>query len=220
MHETVSARPKKIADLTLEHYDQRAKNFWEGTLTTVPIRPVPPVCAPLEIERRGPRRSLLVLRHRSETRRSRPLWFAQGALQFGGPSAPTCTQQKGRREGESHGRPGTIVRCRLFPEPRCKSPQSAVYTESTLPAYLRTAFAPRFFDRATDFIRREPSHRGGKGGGFRRDDANPLDCDLLVVDETSMVDVLLMHALVKAVPDRAAVLIMAEPLLAGSLAAD
>jgi exodeoxyribonuclease V alpha subunit len=31
-----------------------------------------------------------------------------------------------------------------------------------------------------------------KGGGFRRDDANPLDCDLLVVDETSMVDVLLM----------------------------
>ncbi len=34
-----------------------------------------------------------------------------------------------------------------------------------------------------------------KGGGFRRDDANPLDCDLLVVDETSMVDVLLMNAL-------------------------
>jgi exodeoxyribonuclease V alpha subunit len=25
-----------------------------------------------------------------------------------------------------------------------------------------------------------------KGGGFRRNDANPLDCDLLVVDETSM----------------------------------
>jgi hypothetical protein len=124
------------------------------------IRPSPPVCAPLEIERRGPRRSLLVLRHRSETRRSRPLWFAQGALRFGGPSAPTCTQQKGRREGESRGRPGTIVRCRLFPEPRCESPQSAVYTESTLPAYLRTAFAPRFFDRAADFIQRErPSLR-------------------------------------------------------------
>ena len=30
--------------------------------------------------------------------------------------------------------------------------------------------------------------------------ANPLDCDLLVVDETSMVDVPLMHALVRAVP--------------------
>ncbi len=40
-----------------------------------------------------------------------------------------------------------------------------------------------------------------KGGGFRRDTENPLDCDLLVVDETSMVDVLLMHALLKAVPE-------------------
>src|SRR6266478_870004 len=49
-----------------------------------------------------------------------------------------------------------------------------------------------------------------KGGGFRRDDANPLDCDLLVVDETSMVDVLLMYALVKAIPDNAALLIVGD----------
>src|SRR5271169_4947139 len=49
-----------------------------------------------------------------------------------------------------------------------------------------------------------------KGGGFRRDDANPLDCDLLVVDETSMVGVLLMNALVKAIPDKAAVLIVGD----------
>jgi AAA domain/ATP-dependent RecD-like DNA helicase SH3 domain len=49
-----------------------------------------------------------------------------------------------------------------------------------------------------------------KGGGFRRNDANPLDCDLLVVDETSMVDVLLMNALVKAIPDMAALLIVGD----------
>ena len=49
-----------------------------------------------------------------------------------------------------------------------------------------------------------------KGGGFRRDNANPLDCDLLVVDETSMVDVLLMNALVKAIPDEAALLIVGD----------
>jgi exodeoxyribonuclease V alpha subunit len=49
-----------------------------------------------------------------------------------------------------------------------------------------------------------------KGGGFRRDDTNPLDCDLLVVDETSMVDVLLMNALLKAVPDKAALLIVGD----------
>ena len=49
-----------------------------------------------------------------------------------------------------------------------------------------------------------------KGGGFKRGDDNPLDCDLLVVDETSMVDVMLMHALMKALPDRAALLIVGD----------
>ena len=49
-----------------------------------------------------------------------------------------------------------------------------------------------------------------RGGGFKRNDENPLDCDLLVVDETSMVDVLLMQALLKAVPDRAALLIVGD----------
>ena len=48
-----------------------------------------------------------------------------------------------------------------------------------------------------------------KGGGFKRGDDNPLDCDLLVVDETSMVDVMLMQALMKAVPDTPALLIVA-----------
>jgi exodeoxyribonuclease V alpha subunit len=49
-----------------------------------------------------------------------------------------------------------------------------------------------------------------KGGGFRRNTDNPLDCDLLVVDETSMVDVLLMHALLKAVPDNSALLVVGD----------
>ena len=40
-----------------------------------------------------------------------------------------------------------------------------------------------------------------KGGGFKRNAENPLDCELLVIDETSMVDVPLMHALLKALPD-------------------
>src|SRR5262249_5319175 len=49
-----------------------------------------------------------------------------------------------------------------------------------------------------------------KGGGFRRGEDNPLDCGLLVVDEASMVDVMLMQALMKAVPDKAAVLIVGD----------
>jgi len=49
-----------------------------------------------------------------------------------------------------------------------------------------------------------------KKGGFRKNNENPLDCDLLVVDETSMVDVLLMNALLKAMPDKAALLVVGD----------
>ena len=49
-----------------------------------------------------------------------------------------------------------------------------------------------------------------KTGGFKRNADNTLECDLLVVDETSMVDVMLMQALMKAVPDRAALLIVGD----------
>jgi exodeoxyribonuclease V alpha subunit len=49
-----------------------------------------------------------------------------------------------------------------------------------------------------------------KSGGFKRDGDNPLDCDLLVVDEASMVDVVLMQALMKALPDSAALLIVGD----------
>jgi exodeoxyribonuclease V alpha subunit len=41
-----------------------------------------------------------------------------------------------------------------------------------------------------------------KVGGFKRNEGNCVDCDLLVIDGTSMVDVLLMQALPRAVPDR------------------
>ena len=49
-----------------------------------------------------------------------------------------------------------------------------------------------------------------RGGGFKRNADNPLDCGLLVVDETSMVDVMLMRALLMAVPDEAALLIVGD----------
>jgi exodeoxyribonuclease V alpha subunit len=49
-----------------------------------------------------------------------------------------------------------------------------------------------------------------KTGGFKRGDDNPLDCDLLVIDEASMVDVMLMQALMKAVPATAALLIVGD----------
>jgi exodeoxyribonuclease V alpha subunit len=47
-------------------------------------------------------------------------------------------------------------------------------------------------------------------GQFRRGPQSPLACDVLVVDETSMVDVPLMHALVRAVPDRASLVLVGD----------
>jgi exodeoxyribonuclease V alpha subunit len=47
-------------------------------------------------------------------------------------------------------------------------------------------------------------------GGFKRNVENPLDCDLLVIDETSMVDISLMFAVMKAVPSKAALLLVGD----------
>ena len=49
-----------------------------------------------------------------------------------------------------------------------------------------------------------------KTGGFKRGEEHPLDCQLLVVDECSMVDVPLMRALLKALPDGAALLLVGD----------
>lgn len=47
-------------------------------------------------------------------------------------------------------------------------------------------------------------------GGFLRNEHNALECDLLVVDETSMVDILLMSHLLKAVPLNSALLLVGD----------
>ncbi len=49
-----------------------------------------------------------------------------------------------------------------------------------------------------------------KNGGFRKGADDPLDCDLLVLDETSMVDVPLMNAITKAVPKRAGLVLVGD----------
>ncbi len=47
-------------------------------------------------------------------------------------------------------------------------------------------------------------------GEFRYHSDNQLACDLVIVDESSMIDVLLMRALMDAVPDRAAVIMVGD----------
>jgi len=47
-------------------------------------------------------------------------------------------------------------------------------------------------------------------GRFARNENNPLECDLLVVDETSMVDVSLMHHLLRAVPHHSSLVLVGD----------
>jgi exodeoxyribonuclease V alpha subunit len=47
-------------------------------------------------------------------------------------------------------------------------------------------------------------------GRFTRNESNTLACGLLVVDETSMVDVPLMHSLVRAVPNRSGLILVGD----------
>ncbi len=47
-------------------------------------------------------------------------------------------------------------------------------------------------------------------GGFQKNEEKPLDCDLLILDEASMIDTILMHHLIKAVPIFATVILVGD----------
>ena len=47
-------------------------------------------------------------------------------------------------------------------------------------------------------------------GGFKRNKNNKLECDYLVIDEVSMVDVQLLHSLLQAIPQNAALLLVGD----------
>ena len=49
-----------------------------------------------------------------------------------------------------------------------------------------------------------------QGGGFSRNADNPLNCDLLVVDESSMIDTVLMDRLLRALPERGHLLLVGD----------
>ncbi len=49
-----------------------------------------------------------------------------------------------------------------------------------------------------------------KAGGFQFNEGNPLDVDLLIVDEASMLDTYLLSAIVRALPDPASLLLVGD----------
>jgi len=46
--------------------------------------------------------------------------------------------------------------------------------------------------------------------GFKKNDTNPLKCDVLIIDEASMIDTVLMHHLLKAVPAGATLILVGD----------
>ena len=49
-----------------------------------------------------------------------------------------------------------------------------------------------------------------RAGGFKRNSDNPLEADIVVVDESSMIDVTLMNQLLRAIPDETALLLVGD----------
>ena len=47
-------------------------------------------------------------------------------------------------------------------------------------------------------------------GGFQKNEEHPLKCDLLIVDEASMIDTVLMHHLLKAIPVHATLILVGD----------
>lgn len=48
------------------------------------------------------------------------------------------------------------------------------------------------------------------GGSFERNENNPLECDLVIIDEASMIDAFLMFQLLKAVPPTASLVLVGD----------
>jgi len=49
-----------------------------------------------------------------------------------------------------------------------------------------------------------------KEAGFKKNDKNQLKCDVLIIDEASMIDTILMHHLLKAVPNDASLIFVGD----------
>ncbi|HET58145.1 MAG TPA: ATP-dependent RecD-like DNA helicase [Deltaproteobacteria bacterium] len=50
----------------------------------------------------------------------------------------------------------------------------------------------------------------GRKGGFRRNRLRPLECDLLIIDEASMIDIMLMHHLLEALPQQSTLILVGD----------
>jgi exodeoxyribonuclease V alpha subunit len=69
-----------------------------------------------------------------------------------------------------------------------------------------TGFEAKTIHRLLEY---SPGSTSG-GGGFKKDETNPLEADLIIIDETSMVDTILMHHFLKAVPLKTTLILVGD----------
>ena len=90
-----------------------------------------------------------------------------------------------------------------------------VYSDCEFNMCSLSAKAARRIVEATGFKDAKTIHRllEYKGvSGFTRNENNPLDCDILVIDEASMVNVYLFYKLLKAVPKKCKIVIVGDDM--------
>ena len=126
----------------------------------------------------------------------------------------TCAQPAGRLAAGPHGpdaHPHGRAR-RGEDDPRQRHPHDSARQEGALPALRARPAAPPSASPSPPAWKPRPSIACSRWTprAFRRNESNPLPCDLLVVDETSMVDVPLMSALLRALPSDAALLLVGD----------
>lgn len=89
-------------------------------------------------------------------------------------------------------------------------------TEKLSPNMLLAAPTGRAAKRMTEVTGRKAStihsllEYDFRAGGFKRNRQNPLECDLIIVDEASMIDTSLMYHLLKAIPTHARVVLIGD----------
>lgn len=84
------------------------------------------------------------------------------------------------------------------------------------PKILLAAPTGKAADRLSEITKKEAStihsllQYDFKTRGFKRNRDNPLNCDLIIIDEASMIDTSLMYHLLKAVPDNARLIFVGD----------
>lgn len=91
-----------------------------------------------------------------------------------------------------------------------KMGQKALLAAPTGRAAKRMTEATGFEARTIHRLLEYAPGRGSSETGFKRNELNPLDADLVVIDEVSMVDVPLMYHLLKALPDRSTLILVGD----------